>query len=179
LKEMVGVADASLISLALLALVDVVALVGGLVFTWRALKRLRRFAAIARRESLEVALRRLRHVSCRQAARCATDANYYLSRLSLLFVTNLASVTGVIFAAVCVADVESGEWSSAWTTLASVSLLIFTLLSVRSFYRTVRLARQVLQIRRKIRSVDARTRRLARTAEKSSDYGNQVRFLQG
>ena len=53
---MVGVADASLISLALLALVDVVALVGGLVFTWRALKRLSRFAAIARRESLEVAL---------------------------------------------------------------------------------------------------------------------------
>jgi len=173
------VVDASVISLALLALVDVVALVGGLVFTWRALKRLRRFVAVAQRESPEVASRRLRHVSLRQAARCATDSNYYLARLSLLFVTNLVSVTGVIFAAVCVADIEPGKGSALWTALASISLLVFTALTARSVYRTVRLARQVLQIRRKIRSVDARKRRLARSAEQSSVHGTPIRLLQG
>jgi hypothetical protein len=176
---MVGLANASSISLALLALVDVMALVGGLVFTWRALKRLRRFAAVARSQSLALAHRRLRHVSCRQAMRCASDLSYYLSRLSLLFATNLVSVAGVIFAAVCLRDVDAGELESVWTTLASISLLVFTILSIRSVYRTVRLARQVLQIRRKIRSVEFRKRRLLYAAEQSSVHGHQVRLLQG
>jgi len=96
-----------------------------------------------------------------------------------LFVTNLVSVTGVIFAAVCVADIEPGKGSALWTALASISLLVFTALTARSVYRTVRLARQVLQIRRKIRSVDARKRRLARSAEQSSVHGTPIRLLQG
>ena len=111
--------------------------------------------------------------------RCATDLSYYLSRLSLLFATNLVSVAGVIFAAVCLRDIDAGEWASVWTTLASISLLVFAILSVRSVTRTVRLARQVLQIRRKIRSVEFRKRRLLDAAERSSVHGQQVRLLQG
>jgi hypothetical protein len=177
LKDMVGFANASSISLLLLAFVDAVALLGGLVFTWRALKRLRRFAAVVRKKSFEVAVRSVRHVSTRQAMRCATDLSYYLSRLALLFTTNLVSVTGVIFAAICLANVVAEKSSSAWTALAGISLLMFTLLTVRSFYRTVRLARQVLQIRRKIRNVDLRKRWLAHAAQQSGATFDEVRLL--
>lgn len=164
---MAGPADAAMTSLVLLALVDALALAAGVVFVWRAVKRLWRFAGAARRNSLDVALRRARHISCRQTMRCATDVSYYISRLTLLFATNMVSVTGLIFAAVCLADVEDAvaAGSSVWRGFAGASLLIFTILSLRSFYRTIRLARQVLQIRRKIRSVEARKRRLALRAE--------------
>jgi hypothetical protein len=167
-------------SLALLALVDLLSLIGSLLFVWRAAKRLWRFAGAARRSSLEVALRRVRHISCRQAMRCATDASYYNSRLALLFAANMASATGLIFAAVCLADVERRVpgGPSAWTGFASASLLIFTVLSLRSFYRTIRLARQVLQIRRKIRSVEARKRRLALGAELSRMPAHRLGLVQ-
>jgi hypothetical protein len=167
-------------SLALLALVDVLALIGSVLFVWRAVKRLWRFAGAARRNSLEVALRRVRQISCRQAMRCATDVSYYNSRLALLFAANMVSVTGLIFAAVCLANVERppAGGPSGWTEFASASLLIFTVLSLRSFYRTIRLARQVLQIRRKVRSVEARKRRLALGGEQSRMPAHRLGLVQ-
>ena len=167
-------------SVGLLALVDVVALIGGFVFVWRGVKRLGRFGGTARRTSVEAALRGVRHVSCRQAMRCATDVSYYLSRLALLFATNLVSVTGLIFAAVCLTDIKQPVvgGSSVWTVFASTSLLIFTVMSVRSLYRTMRLARQVLQMRRKIRSIEARKRRLALTPERSRGSPQRLGLVQ-
>lgn len=176
---MAGPTDPSFAGVALLAVVDVLALLGGFLFVWRALKRLWRFAGVVRRESLEIALRRVRQVSCRQAMRCATDESYYLSRLTLLFAADLVSLNGLIFSAVCLTDVgrAASDATSVWMGFAIASLLIFTVLSMRSFYRTVKLARLVLQIRRRIRTVDARKRRLA-LAEQSSVSGYRLGLVQ-
>ena len=167
-------------SVALLALVDALALLGGLFLVWRAVKRFWRFCGVARRKSLEAAFRGVRQVSWRQAMRCATDENYYLSRLSLLFCTNVISVTGLIFAGVTLAgdDHSLSDASPAWSALASGSLIAFTVLSIRSFYRTVRLARQVLQLRRKIRTVAARKRRLALLEAQSSRPAQRPELVQ-
>jgi hypothetical protein len=159
---MIGPADLSSVGVALLALVDILALFGGLFFLWRAIRRAWRFARQARRRSLTAAFRSSRHVAQRQAMRCAMDVSYYLSRLALLFCTNLVSISGVLFAAVFLVGKDGGGDAGA---LAACSLLIFTALSVRSVYRTVRLIRQVLKMRRKIRSVEARKRRLALAAD--------------
>src|SRR5690348_9009422 len=121
------------ISLALLAIIDVLALLGGFFFVWRSARRVLRFAAQVRRVSLKAAIRSSRRTSHRQATRCATDVSYYLSRLSLMFCTNLASIAGIIFAAVCLAD-ESAFRSSAngeaWRIFASVSLILFAAFAV-------------------------------------------------
>lgn len=150
-------------SLALLAIVDALALIGGFFFIWRAARRGLRFVAHARRVSLGAAVRSARRTSHRQATRCATDVSYYLSRLALMFCTNLASIAGIIFAAVCLADegaFRSSANGAAWREFASISLILFTAFAVRSFYRTIRLTRQVMRIRRNIRSAAARRRRL-------------------
>lgn len=164
------------ISVALLALVDVLALLAGIFFIWRAMKRFLRFARAAHRTSFEAAYRAVRQVSLRQAMRCATDDTYYLSRVSLLFCTNLVSVTGLVFSGVCLAGDGrlTPDAGSAWKIFASIALLLFTILSMRSFYRTIRLARQVLQIRRKIRLVAARKRRLALLQSCGSDIHGWV-----
>lgn len=165
---MLGPADLSSVGVALLALVDILALLGGFFFLGRAIRRLWRFIGHARRKSVKAAFRSSRQVAQRQAMRCAMDVSYYLSRLALLFCTNLVSVTGVLFAAVFLVG-RNGQTGgpSALSALAAGSLLVFTALSVRSIYRTVRLIRQVLQMRRKIRSVEARKRRLALVADDS------------
>jgi hypothetical protein len=156
-------ASAAPSSLVLLAIVDVLVLMGAFIFTWRAVRRWWRLAQRARRTSLKAAIRAARRTSHRQAYRCAVDASYYQSRLSLLFCANLASVTGLVFAAVCVTDADQNF--PAWVAFASASLLMFAFFSTRSFYRTTRLARQVLRIRRNIRAAARRRRRALLEAE--------------
>ena len=148
-----------------LAIVDLLALIGGFFFIWRALRRAWRFADLARHTSFGTARRRGRHQAHRQALRCATDVSYYVSRLALLFCVSLLSIAGVIFAAVEAVyplDGSNGLVISAvaWKVLVTSSILVFAAFAARSIYRTVRLARQVMEIRRKIRSVAARRRRL-------------------
>jgi hypothetical protein len=150
-------ASAAATSIVLLAIVDALVLSGAFVFTWRAVLRWWRLVGRARRTSLKDAIRSARRTSHRQAYYCAVDGNYYLSRLSLLFCANLASVTGLVFAAVCVTG--AAHYFPLWEIFASASLLMFALFSLRSFYRTARLARQVLRIRRNIRAATRRGRR--------------------
>jgi hypothetical protein len=151
-------ASAAAASIVLLAIVDALVLMGAFVFTWRAARRWWRLADRARRTSLKGAVRSARWTAHRQAYHCAVDNAHYLARLSLLFCANLAGVTGLVFAAVCVTDAVHDY--PPWGAFASASLLMFALFSTRSFYRTMRLARQVLRIRRDIRAA-SRRRRLA------------------
>jgi hypothetical protein len=150
-------ASAAATSIVLLAIVDALVLSGAFVFTWRAVMRWWRLVGRARRTSLKDAIRSARRTAHRQAYHCAVDGAHYLARLSLLFCANLASVTGLVFAAICVTDAVHNF--PPLEDFANASLLMFALFSARSFYRTVRLARQVLRIRRDIRAASRRRRR--------------------
>ena len=66
---MLGPADLPQIGVALLALVDILALLGGLFFLWRAMRRAWRFVRVVRRTSFKSAFRSSRLVAQRQAMR--------------------------------------------------------------------------------------------------------------
>ena len=144
--------------------VDGLALAGGAFFLWRTVRRAGRFAALARRTSFKAALGRGRRRAHGQAVRCATDVSYYLSRLALMFCANLVSVTGAILAAITVAGERSANPAAAGATremTATIMLLLFAVLVVRNLVRTVRLARKVMEIRRRRRMAAARNKRCA------------------
>lgn len=162
-------------SLLLLAVVDALVLTGASVFTYRTVLRWWRLLERARRTSLKDAIGTARRMSHRQAYYCAVDPNYFLSRMALLFCANIASVTGLVFAAVCVTD--AAHSFPVWERFASASLLLFALFSTRSFYRTARLARQVLRIRRNIRLAGRRRRAASQAARRKESGAAPVRIL--
>lgn len=85
---------------------------------------------------------------------CALDVSYYLSRLALMFSANLLGLAGVIFTAVgMLAAPQPGSPISPglWLAIASASMLMFVALTAWSLFRTVRLARKVMEIRRRLR----------------------------
>ena len=115
---------------------------------------------------MRAAVRRGHLVAHRQALRCATDQAYYASRLTLLFCANLLSIAAVIFAAVAAIAEPNGAMgisSERWATFTGAFVLIFVAFTMRAFVRTVRLARKVLEIRRKLRMVESRKRAAGRT----------------
>ncbi|HEX8841587.1 MAG TPA: hypothetical protein VF757_04735 [Sphingomicrobium sp.] len=147
--------------IAIFAVVYVIALLGTLFFLWRAARRGWRFMQLARATSFEAAVRRGRLVAHRQAVRCAMDESYYLSRLALLFCANLFGIGALIFAAIGTMANPPGDVgisSDAWHLVANAFLLLFAAFTVRAFGRTARLARKVLEIRRKMRAVAYRQR---------------------
>ncbi len=100
-------------------------------------------------------------VAHRQAFRCATDQPYYASRLALLFCANLLGIAAVIFAAVAALVEPNGALgisAERWATWTGVAMLIFVAFAIRTIVRTVRLARKVLDIRRRLRAVESRKR---------------------
>lgn len=100
-------------------------------------------------------------VAHRQAYRCATDEAYYLSRLALQFCANLLSISALIFAAVAsLAEPQGalGVSDERWATWTGAAALIFVAFAIRTIVRTVRLARKVLEIRRKLRAAESRRR---------------------
>ena len=139
-------------NMTIFAAVDLLALVGSIFFIWRAARRMWRFIGVWRLTSFRRALWRSRHAALKQAFRCATDEIYYLSRLTLLFSANLLAVGAVIFAALGAAHSPGGTWK--W--IADVVLLLFAAFAIRAFHRTVSLARKVLEIRRRLRTVSFR-----------------------
>lgn len=147
--------------IAMFALVYVVALIGTSFFIWRGARRGWRFIRLARATSLKVAVRRGRLVAHRQAVRCAMDESYYLSRLALLSCADLFGIGALIFAAIGTMAEPGGDVgisSDAWHLTANAFLLVFAAFTVRAFGRTARLARKVLEIRRKMRTVAYRQR---------------------
>ena len=81
-----------------------------------------------------------------------------------MFCANLVSVTGAILAAITVAGERSANPAAAGATremTATIMLLLFAVLVVRNLVRTVRLARKVMEIRRRRRMAAARNKRCA------------------
>ena len=153
-----------------LALVDCLALIGGLYALWRSAKRARRFVALALRSSLAAAVRRSQFTSRRQAMKCALDIHYYVSRLAILFSVNLLSLSGVTFAALV--SIQAGAtasrtYSVSSSSIASGSMIIFAALALKTFVRTLRLARKVMRIRMKRRSAAARNYRFSSAESRS------------
>lgn len=133
--------------------VDVLALLGGGLFIWRAVRRVWRNAA-GRRSSSRTEDPRGRQFEQGLAMQCALDVSYYLSRLALMFSANLLGLAGVIFTAVgMLAAPQPGSPISPglWLAIASASMLMFVALTAWSLFRTVRLARKVMEIRRRLR----------------------------
>jgi hypothetical protein len=148
------VIDAAKSEMVVFAIVYLLAFLGSCLFVWRAVRRLWRFLRICRRTTVKSAFRRSRQAAHRQAFRCATDDVYYLSRLTLLFSANLLAVTAVVFASIGVVAKPGptfGLAANAWPWIANLLLLLFVMFAVRAFYRTARLSRQVMEIRRRLR----------------------------
>jgi hypothetical protein len=133
---------AIVLDLTLVALVDVIALLGAVIFLWRGARRAWRFVRLAGRTSVGTALRRSRFVAARQAFRCATDLHYYISRLALFFSACLIGLTGLILVA---ASTDHVDWSQSLTLLALAAFVAWMSL------RIAKLSRLVMAFRRRLR----------------------------
>ena len=128
--------------LTVVALVDVLALLGAAIFLWRGARRAWRFVRLAGRTSLGTALRRSRFLAARQAFRCATDLHYYISRLALFLSACLIGLTGMILVA---AGTDHAGWSQSLTLLALAAFVAWMSL------RIAKLSRLVMAFRRRLR----------------------------
>ena len=163
LRELIGLMNPADIQIAILAAADLLILLGSSFFVWRGARRLGRFLRLSRNSSFRATLQRTWFRANRQAIRCAKDVHYYLARLSLLSCGNLVGIAAVLFGilAATVQPQRNGVISPlAWEELTALSLLLFAAFAMWTFVRTVRLARKVMQVRRKMRAKLARKQRV-------------------
>ena len=157
-------------NIAIFAFVDLLALFASCVFVWRGLRRASRFVRLWAQTSFERALVRARLTSQRQAYRCATDQSYYSSRLALFGSANLLGAVAVVITAIG-ATIEPDRMSatsvSTWRWTADFFLLLFAAFTGRSVFRTVNLARRVMEVRRRLRRVSCRGPKPAASALES------------
>lgn len=112
-------------------------------------------------------MRRGRLIAHRQAYQCAIDVHYYLSRIALMFCSNLLASTGILFAAIgLTAQPDTGSQASlqVWQQFAAGTLFLLVIFMAWSVTRTINLARRVLRIRRNLRAAAARKRKFDATA---------------
>ncbi|MCW3796193.1 hypothetical protein OMW55_00010 [Sphingomonas sp. BN140010] len=149
------------------SIVSALALAGAVFFILRATRRAWRFVRLARSSSYASAMRRGRLIAHRQAYQCAVDVHYYLSRIALMFCSNLLASTGILFAAIgLTAQPETGGKTSlqVWQQFAAVTLFILVIFMGWSFTRTINLARRVLRMRRDLRAAAVRKRKVDATS---------------